>query len=223
MKTPSKHDLDFHIYDMGYYEALERFGLTEEKAEEILFGLPEKAPQRPGRYVEKEEKDPPIVWSEDIKELRRVAAKYYQVLYQEASAGINQKINKRALSNYDIFSMGMERVLRSNGDFEYIDDEQALAYIRTRIKRTIAADERQERRYMVFVRYRDDLLSNSHSIETDLSEYLDEIPDAIDRIIIAMVIQGYTQAEIALTVNRSQATVSNRIRVYRETIKNSSL
>lgn len=218
MKTPDRELLDFQIFDMGFYEALEHYGLTEAKAEQILFGKEEIMVARSGQYVEPVEKSEIAHWSNDIEELKRVIGKYYETLFAEAGAKTCKTINSRSMSRYDIFSESIKQVLNTNPDFHFENDSQTLDYARSRIKRAAQNAERNERRSALMLEYRDDLKCNSIEADIDFRDSVKTLNEEENEV-LTLIKEGYSQEEVGQILKVCQKTISNRVARIRKNLK----
>ena len=210
---PSKDLLDFMCYDLGFYEALDHFKLTEEQAELILYGKAETVPQRT-RYVQPIDRPETPALSMQVKELKRIVAQHYDQLFKEAGAYISNKIDARGFSRYDVFAEGLRQLLWQNRDFYYIDDDQALAYVRKRLRRALASAARSMRKHrakvIMVVTYQDPYAMPDFEVSKDL-----EVLTLPELQIAQLRIEGYTQQEIAYMIDCDQKTVCNRLkRIY---------
>jgi len=209
-RKPTREHLSFMIYDLGFYEALEKFNLNEDQAELILYGKAEKMPSRE-RYNEPQQKASTPTLSIHIKHLKRVAAQNYEQLFREAGAYITNKINAQSLSKYDIFSEGLESLFWNNRDFYYVSDLQAMAYIRIRLRRALRKSERNLQRFNTKVkftaRYHDPYEMPDFELNRDI-----EVLSLKDREIAALSSEGYSQQEIGYMIDCSQKTVCNRLK-----------
>lgn len=199
------------IYDIGFYEALELYDLTEEQAELILYGKAEKPVERPGRWIEKKDQEHSPTLSLHIKHLKRVIAENYEQLFIEAGAFMSSRINAQSLTKYDIFSDGVQILLWSNRDFYFISDQQAMTYIRIRLKKALSNAERNLKRHNAKVeftiKYDDPYAMPDFEVNRDI-----EILSLPDREVAHLKSEGYSQQEIAYMLDCDQKTISNRLK-----------
>ena len=210
-KIPSRDDLDNAIFEHGLVNALEMYEITEEKADTILFGKADKKVERTGKWTEPKEREDELVLSMDIAKLKKVIAANYEILYNEAGAFIENIINNRSMSRYDVFAEGLKRVLSNNVDFVYFSDEQTLDYVRAYIKRNVENEERYMRIGVANVPFRDDM--EHHQLEEIMIDNPLEDLSEQDRKIANLSAIGFSQQEIAEAMGVTQQTISNKLKI----------
>lgn len=218
MTKPDKELLDFMIYDKGYYETLEHYGLTDDEADVILYGVAEKPVLKPFQYRERKQKQKVILWSKDIRELRRVIGEHFWTFLAEEGGDVTRHVDSRSMSPYDIFMQCITDILEYCPDFHFISDEQTQAYIRSRLKRRRASFDREGRRYAKRVPFRDDMLHHGVFMHPESENPL-LVLKGTDREIMELFIGGFTQVEIGDRLNMDQTTVSRRIRSTTQKLK----
>jgi hypothetical protein len=210
MKKPTAEHLSFMIYDEGYYETLDRYGLTEEEADVIMCGEIQKQVKHPFNYRERKQKKTSIMLSKHIRKLRRVISASYGTLFKEADGDNHRRIDSRAMSPYDIFADGLLNILEFNPDYQFISDEQSLDYIRARLRRSGRAHDRQMWRQPILVDLREEMMNHGYEQELDVNSPLNELSgDDLD--IMRMSLDGYKLHEIGRKYLINKSAVSKRL------------
>lgn len=217
-KKPTREHLSFMIYDEGYYETLDRYGLTEEEADVILCGEIQEQVKKPFQYRERKEKERVIMLSHDISELRRVMSASYGKLFKAAKADIHKTVDSLSMSPYDVFADGLLNILEFNPDYHFISDEQTLAYIRSRLKTSSRTHDRQMWRQPILVDLREEMMTHGYEQDMDVLSPLHELTDD-DKDIMQMSLNGHKLHEIGRKYLMDKGTVSRRLNQITQRLK----
>lgn len=215
---PSRDLLSFMIYDVGFYEALDLYDLNEEQCELILYGKAEKPVAKAGQWTDRKccEKAPAL--SLHLKHLKRVIAQNYEQLFNEAGAYMSKKINSQSLTKYDMFLESVQQLLWSNRDFYFISEQQAISYVRVRLKRSLKKAQVNLHRHNQTVKftlvYVDPYAMPDFELNSDI-----EILSLREREVAHLKSEGYSQEEIAYMLDCTQQTISNRLKTIYQKLK----
>lgn len=213
---PSRDLLSFMIYDVGYYESLDLYSLNEDQAELILFGKAEKPVERAGRWTEKKCNGNHPALSLHLKHLKRVIAENYEQLFNEAGAYMSNQINSQSMTKYDIFAEGIQTLLWSNRDFYFISEQQAISYVRIRLKRSLKRAQVNLHRHNKKVKFTQVYVDPYAMPDFELNSDI-EILSLREREVVHLRVEGYSQQEIAYMLDCDQKTISNRLkRIYQK-------
>jgi hypothetical protein len=164
----------------------------------------------PFKYRERKPKKIAVLLSADISELRRVISASYGALFKEAHADRHKTVDGRSMSPYDIFADALLHILEFNPDYHFISDEQTLAYIRSRIKRTSGTQDRLLRRQPLIVDLREEMMNHGYEQELDVNSPLNELSgDDLD--MMRMSLDGFKLHEIGKKYLIDKATVSRKL------------
>lgn len=132
-RKPDRDKLDQYIYDYGFDEALEIFGLTDKQAERILFDAPVKRVKPNDNIEQIIDIVVELDFTKIIPLLKVMKANYSKLRKHYLKSRDLNKINIRAETPEDKFHNALIKILEDSDRFEYRGEKETLSYITTRL------------------------------------------------------------------------------------------
>lgn len=211
LTKPNREVLDYTIYEIGYEKTKERYGLTDQQIEDILF---DKNIPVNKEFRFKEPKMYEALTEIIQPELSRIITENYQALRKKYVNNKN-KINNRSISKEDIFHDTLLNLLKGSYKYVYTTDEEALKYIGRTFKFDkidAANDSKAEKQFK-------ELLYHNQLTEENEKTMLDEIfnnREFIDllssnqQIVLQLISEGHQLVYIAELMQVTKQMISKQ-------------
>jgi hypothetical protein len=208
--------VDYYLYEIGLNKTLKLFKLNMKKLNNILFDTQIRICNSKSDYEEITE-EIELYQSNDYSELVKYINDNYNFLFGYYS-NLNKSIDARSYTKYDRFMNALTDLLCNNSDYNYVDDIHTLIYMITKLKKYINIDNKNNLRYYKMKNKYLELLNNG-SYDGEIDNILncviendnDNDSNQINKNIVNLLIEGYSQLEISKIVNLHPSNVSRRI------------